>query len=517
MRIISTGGRVLACLLALALGACDRPAVEELPQPPVAAAVPTVPAVAQPEAPPEPSPEDRLRSTLRLDEIWTGDLDGIAKRGRLRVLVTFSDTNYFLDGVRPRGITYELVEHFAANLNRKLGLRRRPIVPVYIPVARDALIRELAAGRGDIAAANLTVTESRAASVDFSAPLRTGIREILVSGPGIPTPERIEDLAGEEVWVRPSSSYRESLALLNARFRERDLPPVRIRPADEYLEVEDILQLVAAGTLPATVVDSHLIELWSDVLPSLRVHEDMVLRKDGAIAWALRKGTPKLAEAVNAFARRARKGSTIGNVVYARYLRENRWVRNARSSREKKRLAGMMHLFKKYGERYGFDWRLLAAQAYQESRLDHAVTSTAGAVGVMQLLPSTAASREVGIPDIARLEDNIHAGAKYLRVIVDTYFEDPDLDPLNRHLFAIAAYNAGASRIGRLRREAESLGLDPNRWFENVEVVAARRVGTEPVRYVANIYKYYVAYRLEFAHDEHRRRAKQGLSGGAAD
>jgi membrane-bound lytic murein transglycosylase MltF len=446
--------------------------------------------VAKPVQAPEEPAQDQLWSTIRLDELWKGDLDGIVKRGRLRVLVTYSLTNYFLDGAQPRGITYELVENFIADLNRSLGLRSRPIVSVYIPVARDAMLAELAAGRGDIAAANLTVTESRAATVDFSTPLHTGIRELLVSGPGGPAAERIEDFAGTDVWVRPSSSYRESLAALNAGFRERGLPLVRIRPADEYLEIEDILELVSAGTLPATVVDSHLIEFWSDVLPKLRVHDET---------------------------RRARRGSTIGNVLYARYLRENRWVRDARSSRESKRLTGMVDHFEKYGELYGFDWRLLAAQAYQESRLDHAVTSSAGAVGVMQLLPSTAASREVGIPDIAELEQNIHAGAKYLRVISDNYFDDLEDDPLNRHLFSIAAYNAGATRIRRLRREAAALGLDPDLWFENVEVVAARRIGAEPVRYVANIYKYYIAYRLEFHHQERRRRLMQDLAGGAGD
>lgn len=509
----------MACILCLALGpalgACGGSELEEPPEPVVERVDP--PAVAKPVQAPEMRAEDQLWSTIRLDEIWKGDLDGIVKRGRLRVLVTYSLTNYFLDGAQPRGITYELVENFIADLNRTLGLRNRPIISVYIPVARDAMLAELAAGRGDIAAANLTVTESRSATVDFSTPLHTGIRELLVSGPGGPAPERIEDFAGTDVWVRPSSSYRESLATLNAGFRERGLPLVRIRPADEYLEIEDILELVSAGTLPATVVDSHLIEFWSDVLPKLRVHDEMVLRDDGAIAWALRKDAPKLTEAVNAFARRARKGSTIGNVLYARYLRENRWVRNVRSSRESKRLTGMVDHFKKYGALYGFDWRLLAAQAYQESRLDHSVISSAGAVGVMQLLPSTAASREVGIPDIAELEQNIHAGAKYLRVISDNYFDDLEDDPLNRHLFSIAAYNAGATRIRRLRREAAALGLDPNLWFENVEVVAARRIGAEPVRYVANIYKYYIAYRLKFHHQERRRRLMQDLAGGAGD
>jgi membrane-bound lytic murein transglycosylase MltF len=456
-------------------------------------------------APPLEAPGDPLRRSLRLDEIWFGDLTGIVERGRLRVLVTYSLTNYFLDGARPRGITHDLVEEFVRELNRSLGLRSRPIAAVYIPVRRDDLLRELAAGRGDVAAANLTVTESREATVDFSAPLTTGVRELVVTGPGGPDLERLEDLSGTEIWVRPSSSYGESLAELNERFRSNGLSPVRVRAADEHLETEDILQLVNAGSLPATVADSHLAAFWSSVLPDVKVHEDLALRDGGVIAWALRKDTPELAEAVNTFARKNGQGTLVGQTIYARYLRSNPWVRNPRESRASRRLQGMVELFQKYGDRYDFDWRWLAAQGYQESGLDQSVVSRAGAIGVMQLLPRTA-THELGMPEVRELESNIHAGAKYLRRIVDTYFDDPSIDELNRQLFAAAAYNAGPSRIRRLRGEAEGTGLDPNRWFENVEVVVARRVGAETVRYVANVYKYYVTYRLDFEHQERRRR-----------
>jgi membrane-bound lytic murein transglycosylase MltF len=139
---------------------------------------------------------------------------------------------------------------------------------------------------------------------------------------------------------------------------------------------------------------------------------------------------------------------------------------------------------------------MVAAQGYQESRLDQSVVSKSGAIGVMQLLPSTANDKNVGIPDIHLIDKNIHAGTKYLRFLVDRYFSGGELDELNRHLFGFAAYNAGPARVAKLRAEAKESGLDPNVWFDNVEVIASKRIGRETVQYVSNIYKYYIAYRL---------------------
>lgn len=447
---------------------------------------------------------DPFESNIRLDEVWHGDLDGIIERGRLRVLTTYSRTNYFLDGARPRGLTFEAVEEFVRKLNRKLKLRSRPIGVVYIPVGRDELISRLVEGKGDIAAANLSVTELREREVAFGEPLVTGVREVIVGGPRSEPLHAVEDLSGREIWVRRSSSFHETLTALNARFAAEGRPPVRIVAAHEALETEDLLELTAAGSAPLTVADSYVAEFWADVWPTLTVYSELALRDDVAIAWALPRGAPKLKAEVDAFARTHRKGTLFGNVLIKRYYQKNPWVKNNRTEQSLRRLEEMGDLFRQYGERYDFDWLLVAAQAFQESGLDQSLVSPVGAVGVMQVLPSTAASHEVGIPGIEDLEHNIHAGVKYLRVLVNHYFNDPGLDELNRQLFAFAGYNAGPNRIQRLRGEAERMGLDPNRWFENVEVVVARRVGREPVRYVSNIFKYYVAYRTELANYERR-------------
>ena len=505
---------LIATVVACGSSESGEAAAPEAPetQAPQQVAAPEAPAEEPPEA--EPDTEARFRSVARLDEVWKGDLDEIAKRGRVRVLVTFSRTNYFLEGGRPRGITYEGVEAFIKQLNKDLGRRRRPIAALYIPVARDRMLEELAAGRGDIAAASLTVTAARQQQVDFANPLMTGVREVVVTGPATPLLETVEDLSGVEVFVRPASSHQETLLALNERFKALGKAPVFIRPADENFELEEILELVRSGVYTATVADDNLARFWAGAMDGIEVREDLILRANLEIAWALRKDTPQLMAAVNAFAREHRKGTLLGNVIYQRYLKHNPWVMNNRADQELRKLEGMIALFRKYGERYNFDWLLLAAQAYQESGLDQSKRSAAGAVGVMQVLPSTAASHQVGIPDIEDLESNIHAGVKYLHVLIDHYFADPDVDEVNRALFAFAGYNAGPNRIQRLRGVAEQRGLDPNRWFENVEVVVAEQVGSEPVRYVSNIYKYYVAYKLEYQHFMRRQRLLEGAASG---
>ena len=168
-------------------------------------------------------------------------------------------------------------------------------------------------------------------------------------------------------------------------------------------------------------------------------------------------------------------------------------------------------MFKKYGQQYDFDWLMIAAQGYQESQLDQSARSPRGAIGVMQLMPKTAADPTVGIPDIESVDNNIHAGVKYLRTLVDKYLDDPALDRKNRTLMAFAAYNAGPGNLRKFRKLAAESGLDPNVWFHNVEHAAAEIVGRETVQYVANIYKYYVAYRLATERHEERTKAKQGL------
>jgi membrane-bound lytic murein transglycosylase MltF len=282
---------------------------------------------------------------------------------------------------------------------------------------------------------------------------------------------------------------------LNTRFKNSGKPPIKIVPADEYLEDEDLLEMMNVGLVPMIVIDSHKAKFWAQVFKDLRLHPDIKLRSGGQIAWAIRKKSPQLKNVINRFLKSHKKGTLKGNILYKRYLQNTKWVRNALSEKEFQRFEGAVDFFKRYSQQYNFDWLMIAALAYQESGIDQSKRSSAGAVGVMQLLPSTAADPNVAIGNIHVMEHNIHAGVKYLRFLHDRYFKNEPMDELNKMLFTFASYNAGPAGVIRLRREARESGLDPNIWFRNVEIIAARRIGRETVQYVGNIYKYYIAYR----------------------
>jgi len=429
-------------------------------------------------------------------EPWVGDLEGILERRLLRVLVTYNSTDFFVDRGRQGGITYEMFRLVEKELNRRFAAGSLVVDVHFMPANRDRLIPALLEGQGDIVAANLTITEKRQRLVDFTAPVVRGIHEVVVSGPGAPPVTSLDDLAGQSVYVRLSSSYAESLEALNRDFETRGLEPVTVVPVDERLEGEDVLDMVNAGVFPLSVVDDYSAILWARVLHDLRVHRDVPLGPGRDLAWAIRPDSPGLKGFLDDFLRTHRAGTLTGNVILNRYLRDARGITNPARGEEIERFRSMVGLFAEYGEQYDLNWLLLVAQAYQESGLDQSRRSHRGAVGVMQLLPSTASDRHVNIPDIDRLENNIHAGARYLRFILDRYFDDEEIDEYDRHLFAFAAYNAGPARVAALRREAARVGLDPNRWMDNVEVVAAREIGRETVEYVGNIVKYYFAYRL---------------------
>lgn len=447
----------------------------------------------------------------RLLTPWRGSFDDMVRRRAIRVLVSASDTHFFLDGLRPRGLAADALRAFERQLNRRQGLGARRLQLVPIPVARDQLLSYLERGLGDMAAGNLTITAARSARVAFSVPFYTGVDEIVVTGPGGPALDALEDLAGREVFVRRSSSFHASLEDLNARLRAGGREPSRIRPASEHLETGDILELVHAGVVDITVADSHVAGFWSEVLEGLVLHPHLALRTGGEIGWALRKDAAGLKPVVDRFVRSHRKGTLIGNVLHRRYLADPSRAALVRDGRPPDRLDGLSDLLRRYAERYGFDWRLIAAQAFQESGLDHARRSRAGAVGLMQILPATAADPAVAIPDIEGLEDNVHAGVKYLRHLVDTYFDEPGMGPFDRQLFALAAYNAGPSRIRRLRSVAATRGLDPDRWLGHVERVVAEEVGREPVQYVRNILRNYTAYTLTLELEAARQKAADAL------
>jgi membrane-bound lytic murein transglycosylase MltF len=469
------------------------------------------PSAAEASIPETASPFDALPEAVRLvmDEPFTGDLDALVKRRSIRVGVTFNRTHYFIDKGQERGLAYESLKLFENDLNADLKTGNLKVHVVMVAMPRDQLYAALTSGKVDMVAAMVTVTPEREKLVAFSEPTRTNVSEVVVTGPGAPPIASVDDLAGQEVFVRKGSIYDESLARLNDQLKARGKPAVVINEAPGVLEDDDILEMVNAGLAPITVVDDYLAEFWSQVFTDLKVHRDVSVRSGGSLAVAFRKENPKLREAVNTWLRKHGKGDAFRNVMERRYLSSVKYAKNAAADSERRKLLAVLDLFKKYGAQYDVDYLLMAAQGYQESTLDQNVKSPVGAIGVMQIMPPT--GKELNVGDISQIEPNIHGGVKYMRFMVDQYFKDEPMDKLNKALMTFAAYNCGPGRLRQLRRETEKRGLDPNVWFGNVERVASERIGRETVTYVSNIYKYYIAYKLWVDQQERRAAAKAEL------
>jgi len=262
----------------------------------------------------------------------------------------------------------------------------------------------------------------------------------------------------------------------------------------DALEDEDMMEMLGAGLLEAIVVDDWKAAMWAQVLPKLNVHNDIALRENARIGWAIRKNSPQLSAELTEFYEKWAKKQGVIPYRQKQYMKQIKQLRDPTGSAEFKRFQEMLVLFDKYGKQYGFDPLMLAAQGYQESQLNQNAKSAVGAVGVMQLMPATGASLKVG--DIRVTESNIHAGTKYMDQLMTKYFPDAGFDEANRPLFAFASYNCGPGNVAKMRKEAEKRGLDPDKWFNNVEIVTAEKIGIETTTYVRNIYKYYVSYRL---------------------
>jgi membrane-bound lytic murein transglycosylase MltF len=467
---------------------------------------------AQTPAPAPPKEQPKTPGMAVNQKPWTGDFDGMVKRRVIRALVPYSKTFYFVDRAVQRGLSYEVTRLLEADINKKLKTGHIRISVVCIPVTRGEMIPALLDGKGDIAMGNLTVTPERQKQIDFTYPTGTNVVEILVTGPGADPVATAEDLSGKELYLRKSSSYYQSVATLNAELAKAKKAPVKIRVAPEHLEDEDVLEMVNAGLVKMTIVEDYLASFWKKIFVQLTPRPDVKLRAGGEIGWMIRKDSPKLKAELDDFLKRFAKSGQRTDIL-ARYLQNTRWAKGATSTEDIKRFQDTVALFRKYGERYEWDYLLLMAQGYQESELKQTARSPVGAIGVMQVMPTTGKDMKVG--DINEIEPNIHAGVKFLRAMMNEYYAKEPMDPLNKGLFTFAAYNAGPGRVRGLRRTAAERGLDPNVWFNNVELIAAEKIGRETVTYVSNIYKYYLAYQMIEEERVEREQTKQELKTGA--
>lgn len=446
-----------------------------------------------------PSAESaKPRQLVIANSPWTGDFDQMLERRMIRVYSPFSRSLNYSDKGRERGIAVELVRDWERYLNIKYAkeLAKRPLTIYVMPATRDKLLPGVEYGLADVAIGNLTVTEERLRDLDFipGDEGRRTISELIVTGPKSPDVKSLDDLAGKTVHVRKASSYFESLQTLNERFRAEKKPEVRLALVPDSLEDEDMMQMLDAGLIELMVVDDWKAHMWSLVLPKVKVRQDLVLRGNAKTGWAIRKNSPKLQAEIDDFFRNWAIKQGVADYRMNTYMKRVKELKDPTASAEYKRFQEMLTLFEKYGQKYNFDPLMLAAQGYQESQLNQNAKSAVGAIGVMQIMPATGEQMKVG--DIRVIESNIHAAAKYMDHLMTRYLADADLSEGNRTLFAFASYNCGPGNVAKARQEAGRRNLDPDKWFNNVEIVVAQKIGTETTTYVRNIYKYYVAYRL---------------------
>jgi membrane-bound lytic murein transglycosylase F len=435
---------------------------------------------------------ERHLTDHRTDDRTTGDLDAIEARGSLRVITLNNPVHYFLYRGRQMGFDYELGVLAA----RKLGVR----LELVVPPSRDLAFDWLLEGRGDVIAGTLTVTPERRERVAFSRPYLFVDELVVRKVRAVERVASVHDLRGRRIHAWKSSSHYQTL--------QRWMPAVgsfEIVPIPEDMEYEEILDRVASGEFPLAVVDSLVLEAELPHRDDVEVAFSLSPGRPLPIAFGLRPGNPKLQSFFEGFVSEI-VGSLELNDARDRYFRKSRGQVRARakSSRAGGRLSPYDEIFKKHSERYGLDWRLMAAQAYQESLFDPDAESWAGARGLFQLLPST--GLELGVEDLSDPESGIHAGIRYMHQILDRL--EPRVPLKHRLRFALAAYNAGFGHLQDARRLAAEQGLDPDKWFGHTEkamlLLSQPRYyqrarhgyvrGGETVRYVSEIQNRYDHY-----------------------
>ncbi|MFV8458483.1 transglycosylase SLT domain-containing protein [Vibrio owensii] len=425
-------------------------------------------------------------------EPYVGDLDTLKEKKAVRILVSADLGFYYIQNGKPKGIISELIYEFERHLRKN----KKVINIQVIPVVRNELIPKLIAGYGDVIVANLTITDERKKRITFSEPVRENVSEIIVTSSKYSDIKTVDDLSGLDVWVRESSSYHQSLTKVNNYFTIKNKPLINILFLDEVIQDFETLEMISAGLIDITVLDRHKTGMWGNIFPSVVFHNQITVRENAQIGWGIRKGSPQLEGAVNKFIKEVRVGTLFGNVVNERYLENDKWLRNFLNRDNAVRSKELLDIFYLYSQEYHFPHLLMLAQGFQESGLNQNVISHMGAVGIMQILPTTARDRAINISNIYEKEPNIHAGVKYMHYLREYFVNEKDISDNDIIYFCLAAYNAGPGNIRKMRRIAKEKGYDPNVWFSNVEVVTRQYIGLEPIHYVSSINRYFIAYKL---------------------
>ncbi|MFO6422549.1 transglycosylase SLT domain-containing protein [Motilimonas sp. KMU-193] len=426
-------------------------------------------------------------------QTFTGDLTEIKQRRVLRALVSYNKTDFFIRKGTILGLQTELLQQLENQLNQGIKKEIDKTKIKFIPVPFEQLIPALNEGKGDFIAAFLSNTSDRQKQISFVDSLLTQVNEVLVTNKSIAPINRLEQLAGLTIHVLQHSSYTEHLNTINRILAKQDLPAIKIIEANRYLTSEDLIEMLAGDMIQAVVVDDYKAKLWTQVFPELMIHTEQPISVNNHIGWATRQNNPELNQFLSQFvSKHAQQGTLLGNTLFNRYYKDIKWAKAAPAMPD---LSDPIYLaFQQAAETNQLDVIALIAQAYQESKFNNTLVSHRGAVGIMQVLPSTA--KEMQVKDYRSLEGNIRAAARYMHWIDKHYLADKNLTPDNHQAMLWAAYNAGPNKLNKMLKRAQEMGLDDTVWFGQVEIAAALETGRETVQYVANNYKYYLAYKL---------------------
>ncbi|GAB2517029.1 hypothetical protein GCM10008940_19430 [Microbulbifer agarilyticus] len=419
------------------------------------------------------------------------DWRGIQKSNVIRLLTYNGPTSYFMWKGVLMGFDYDLAKEFSEKHDIDLQV---------IAVPHDqSLIEWLKAGRGDLAGATLTITEKRRQQgVEFTTPYKETAAQVLSNSDSSPI-TNLQDLNGRTLTLRAFSIFEEV-----AKDLQRQGISVNIELAPDDISYERLINMVADGEIEATLVDASDAEVSSQFRESLTAGP--VVTDPLPQGWMVAKGNNSLRKKLNTFIKKYRKSEDYEKKI-THYFRPGKSA--GKKSLEKLKpgedLSPYDALVKTEADKYQFDWRAIIAQMWQESSFNPKAESPVGAQGLMQVMPLTA--EEVGYPHpLFDPERAIKAGVKYLNWLDDRF--SAEISRENRLWFALAAYNAGIGHLYDAQRLAKKLNLDPDVWFDNVELAMLKLSepryfksarygyvrGAEPVQYVSNISKLYRAY-----------------------
>jgi membrane-bound lytic murein transglycosylase MltF len=429
---------------------------------------------------------------------WSGSYSEMLKRGLIRVAVPYDRTIYVNDKGMQRGMSVDVTRALTQWINDKYisQLAGKKITIKLVPCPKDQLLSTLTSGQADMVIGDLGLHESIPNAKDYLVSHASKLEnEVLVTGPSSPSVTTFSDLSGHTVYGSRNTNFHTTLRGLNKELQKAGKPVVSLISPLGDLDDEDLLEMLDAGLIPFVIVSDWKAKLWQPIYTKNVVHHDLSAQDAGWIGWAVRVSNQDLHDDLQAFYLSDSATQAINAFRQQDYKQHLRGLKDPIEKTAWARFESMQPLFNQYGAEYKLNPLFIAALGFQETLLNQNAVSGVGALGVMQLMPATGASLNVG--DIHLLGPNIHAGAKYMDQLINKNFPNIQFQSYNRSLFAVASYNIGPNNVAKARVLALQAGFDPNQWFQNVEFIAAQKMGFEPINYVRNVYKYFISYQLK--------------------